>query len=235
MAFCKFCGKEIPDGSVCDCPEAQAAAAASTSSDASSVETSSAAETSSPEPSSPYPTEEASVKPSGSKTGAAVLIAGLVIVLLIIIGIISAIAGGGYKKPVKNFAKALNKGDGKLLAETMLTDEILDEVDDDDFDDLSDTLESIIDFAEDEYGKNIKFSISIEDKEKLSKSEIKDIEEEYEDNFDAKVEITKGYELDTELTIKGKDGKDEDDLTITVVKIKGEGWKLSPDSMFGIY
>ena len=211
MAFCKFCGKEIPEGSVCDCPGAQAENT----------------------PAENSPAEGApAAKPSN--TANIIIIAGLVIVLLVILGIVSAIAGGGYKKPVKNFEKALNKCDGELIAEAMLTDDMIDELDDD-IDELDDMLEMLVEFAEDEYGKNVKFSIDINDKEKLDKDELEDIADEYEDQFDEKVKISKGYELDVTIKVKGKDGKDEEDSSLYVIKIKGEGWKLAADSIESLF
>lgn len=216
MVFCKFCGKEIPEGSVCDCADSQAANS-----------------TSSAEPVSSEPT--ATTGNSGSNKVNIVIIAALIVVLLIILGIVSSIAGGSYKKPVKNFAKALNKCDGELLAETMLTDDMMDDADKDDLDDLDDLLESLTEYAEDEYGKNIKFTIDINDKSKLDKDDIEDIEDEYSDSYDDDVKISKGYEIDATLTIKGKDDKDEEDITLTVVKIKGDGWKISPDALGELY
>lgn len=218
MAFCKFCGKEIPEGAQCDCAESQAAAPDNVTGNVSSEAVPAA--------------EAAPGKPSNK--AAIVIVAALVVILIIIFTIVSSIAGGGYKKPVNEFEKALNKTDGERLAECMLPDEILEELDDDDFDDLSDAIEWLVDLCEDEYGKNVKFSISIDDKEKLRKSELKEIEEDYNDEFDSDIEITKGYEIEGVLKIKGKDDKEEEDITLTVVKIKGDGWKLSYDSFYGM-
>lgn len=209
MAFCKFCGNEIPEGSQCSCAESQAAAAAQ-------------------ESAAPAATAE-----NNSNKAAIVLVAGLIIILIIIVSLVSSIAGGGYKKPVSDFEKALNKTDGKLLAECMYGDDKLDELDKDDFDTLSKSLEWLVELCEEEYGKNVKFTIKIEDKEKISKSELKDLEEIYLDSYDLDVKISKGYELEGTLKVKGKDDKDEEDIELTVVKIKGEGWKISPESAMG--
>lgn len=206
MAFCKFCGREIPDGSSCDCPDSQMAAS----------------------PDTPAAKD--------SKTKNVVMAAVVVVVVVLVILLIKLLFGGGYKAPVKDFEKALNKCDGELLAEAMLTDDMMDEFGKDELEELDDMLEMLVEFAEDEYGDNVKFSIDIDDKEKLTDKEIKSVEEDYESELDDyKVEITKGYKLEIELTVKGKDKKDSDDAEITVVKIKGEGWKLSPDALYSIY
>ena len=212
MAFCKFCGNEIPEGSQCSCAESQAAATAQESA----------------APSAP----EAAAEKNSNKA-AIVLVAGLIVILVIIVALVSSIAGGGYKKPVSDFEKALNKTDGELLAECMYGDDMIDELDKDDFDKLSKSLEWLVELCEEEYGKNVKFTIKIDDKEKISKSELKDLEEIYLDSYDLDVEISKGYELEGTLKVKGKDDKDEEDIELTVVKIKGEGWKISPESAMG--
>ncbi len=212
MAFCKFCGNEIPEGSQCSCAESQAAATAQ-------------------ESAAPAAPEAAAEK--NSNKAAIVLVAGLIIILVIIVSLVSSIAGGGYKKPVSDFEKALNKTDGELLAECMYGDDMIDELDKDDFDKLSKSLEWLVELCEEEYGKNVKFTIKIDDKEKISKSELKDLEEIYLDSYDLDVEISKGYELEGTLKVKGKDDKDEEDIELTVVKIKGEGWKISPESAMG--
>lgn len=211
MAFCKFCGKEIPDGSVCDCPEAQKASA-----------------------SGAVPEETSATK--NSKTNL-VLAAGIIIVLLIILGIISAIAGSGYKKPIKDMVKGLNKADGQLIMEALYTDDMLDDMADDEdvkikelYDEMDDELEDALDDLEDEYGKNIKVSVKFEDKKELSDKKLEDYEDRYDDYYDADVKITKGYEVETTLKIKGKDDDDENEMTFIVLKIKGEGWKLYPGS-----
>lgn len=211
MAFCKYCGREIPENSVCDCPDAQAEA--------------------NNNPASGAPANETQTVASNQKTGFVVIGVAVAILLIIIIALLSSIFGGGYKKPVKDFEKSLNEGDGKLFIEAMLPEKFLDDVDDSQYELISDLVGSLKDFAEDEYGKNVKFIIDIEDKEKLEKDEISALESLYTSTYGLDVEITKGYELDTELTVKGKKGKDSKDMELVVFKIEGEGWKISPESL----
>lgn len=207
MAFCKFCGSEIPEGASCNCAESQAQAAA--------------------------PAAEASA--SSNKTGLIVVGAALVIALILIISIISSIAGGGYKKPINEFEKALNKCDGERLAECMMTKDMLKEAEDEDFDELDEMLEMLVEFAEEEYGDDVKFTIKVDDKEKLDKDDLEDIEESYEDMYDEKIKVKKGYEVTAEMTVKGDDGKDSEDIELTVIKVKGEGWLLTQDLMSGLF
>ena len=44
----------------------------------------------------------------------------------------------------------------------------------------------------------------------------------YEDNYDSKVKISKGYEVEIKATIKGDDEKETDTTTLSVYKINGD-------------
>lgn len=207
MAFCKFCGKEIPEGSACDCAGAQAAPAAA---------------------------EELNQPASNNQTKGLIVIAGAAVLLIVILVMLISSLSGGYKKPVKDFVKAINKGDGEKFMETMLTDDMIDELGDDGLELMDNLIGYITEAAKDQYGDNAKFSIKIKDKEKIDKDDLKDLESVYSSTYDADIEISKGYELEVEVSVKGKEGKNSNETELDVIKIKGEGWKLSPDSMNAI-
>ena len=99
---------------------------------------------------------------------------------------------------------------------------------------MDNLLGYITESAKEQYGDNAKFSIKIKDKEKIDKDDLKELETLYSSAYDSDIEISKGYELEVELTVKGKEGKNSDETELDVIKIKGEGWKLSPDSMDAI-
>ncbi len=208
MAFCKFCGKEIPDGSACDCGGAQTAPAVTT--------------------------EELNQPASNNQTKGLIVIAGAALLLIIILVMLISSLSGGYKSPVKDFEKALNKGDGEMFMEAMLTDDMIDEAGKDGLELMDNLLGYITEAAKDEYGDNAKFSIKIKDKEKIDKDDLKDLEAIYSSVYDTDIEISKGYELEVEVSVKGKKGKNSNESELDVIKIKGEGWKLSPDSMDAI-
>ena len=54
---------------------------------------------------------------------------------------------------------------------------------------------------------------------------MKKIEEMYDDFYD--VEVKKAYKVKIEMEIKGKDDEDSEKNWLYVVKIKGDGWKIS--------
>ena len=89
-------------------------------------------------------------------------------------------------------------------------------------DDLDELAEGILDNLEDEYGDDIKISVKYKDKNKIDKDDLEDLEEMYEDNYDSKVKISKGYEVEIKATIKGDDEKETDTTTLSVYKINGD-------------
>lgn len=159
-------------------------------------------------------------------------VAAAAVVVVAVVGVSSL--GGGYKKPVEDYIKALNKCDtAKMLSVIVpeskmkeLKKEMKDSVIDWDalLDKMDDALEEVVEELEDDYGKNIKFSVKITDKEKIKDDDFDELEEEYEDTFD--VEIKKACKVNAEITIKGKDDKDTKETSLYVVKVKGDDWKI---------
>lgn len=206
MAFCSNCGKELPDGAVCDCQNT-----------ASSGEVS------------------VSTNSSNSKTGFIAIGIALVAIVLIVVLIASSF-GGGYKQPINDIVKAFNKCDSSKMISAIVPKKKIKELKKDmkdskyDWGDLTDTmdegLEEMMEELEDEYGKNVKFSVKFVDKKKVSGDEFDEIEEDYDDSFDVK--ISKAYKVKVKMTIKGKKDEDSNSSWVYVVKVKGDDWKISP-------
>lgn len=166
--------------------------------------------------------------------GLAVMGAGLVAGVAVIVLVFSSLFGGGYKKPVKDYVKALNHCDTKKLLSVMLPDdkikelkkEMKDSIIDWDalLDKIDESLEDNMEELEDDYGKNVKISAEILDKKKIKGDELEEIQEEYEDLYDA--EVKKAYKLNVEMTIKGKKDKETNKSSLYVVKVKGDDWKI---------
>lgn len=184
----------------------------------------------------------ASQESSGLSAGADVkkknvlapIIAVAVVVILVLIVIFNLIAGGGYKKPIDNMMKSIETGKGKYIYKAMPEFLVEYRYDDDDkdeiYDALDESMEYVVEMLEDEYGDDIKLSYKVKDKEKIKKSDLKDLEEDIEDTYDEDVKVSKGYEVKIKLKIKGDDDEDEDTTTINVYKIDGD-WCLM-DSIF---
>lgn len=229
MAFCKYCGNEIAEGETCTCAESQA----------DKNNAAPAAPASAPTPSA-APTDNGSEnKPSLGGLDAAKLknfapVAALcAAALLVIILIVALCAGGGYKKPLKNFAKGINKEDAETFLSAFYSEDMIEDSDayDGDFDDavdaFDDILDTMIDSLEDEYGKDVRLKIDIDSKKAVKSKKLKDFEDYYDDNFDMDVTIKKAYKVSCTFEIEGdKDDDEMDDIDLVLIKVKGEGWKI---------
>lgn len=158
-------------------------------------------------------------------------ISAVAVLALIILIILLSTLGAGYKKPIGNWLKAIEDKDPKTAVKTIPEfqyDYLKKQIKDSDkYDDVEDyfkeSLEESLDGLEEDYGKKIKLSYKIIDKEKLDDDDLKDIKKDYKERYDEKgVDVSKGYEVDVEVKIKGKDDKDEEDVTFTVVKVNGD-------------
>lgn len=244
MAFCKYCGKEIPEGSVCSCPEAQKdAGVQAASTENASVNQSAPAPAAAPTP-NPNPAPAPNPVPDFSGTAAAndeskkksltnlIIAGGGIVVILLLVLIISTVAGGRYKKPVKDFFKGMNKADSERVVNAMFTEDMLDDADediDDMYDEFDDSLDDMLDGLEDEFGDDIKIKFSVDEKKSIKDKKLETYEDFYDDYLDADVKIKKGYKLSLTVKIEGDEDDDEnDDIEVVVVKIKGEGWKIYP-------
>ena len=230
MAFCQFCGKEVKEGEVCGCKIEREVMVE----DKQEVPASAITETHSEPAFSEYGSEGGAVieKPKDTKVIVAFAAAAAVIVIAAIIILIAA-AGGGYKKPVKDFVKAFNECDGKLLTDTIATEKMikyLDKEADMDYDDMCDEMEGMIDEIleewEEDYGDDLRLSVKFEDKDELDKDDIEELEDYYKEQHNIKVKIEKAYELECVMTLVGEDDDDDEDVNMIVIKVRDEGWKL---------
>lgn len=211
MAFCRFCGTEIPDGNICDsCKAAQLVSE----------------------------TDPVSGSNGNNKKGLAVMGAAVVVVVILIVAIISSVAGGGYKEPINDMIKGFNKADSEKLLESFYPEDYLEKLaenlDDEDIDELYDTADELIEKSkksiEKEYGKNIKVSFDFKSKKKITNEKKIDYYEDWYDTYlSMDAEVVKAYKVKGTLEVKGKKDKSSASVEFVVVKIKGEGWKIYPN------
>ena len=146
--------------------------------------------------------EEAKEKNKHTRIGIiAVAGAAALLILILIIIIASNASAGSYKTPLKEYTKLMTKGSTELepylycflpefavdtygdlhsLAAKVMPDETAD------YDkSLVYLFEDAYSDIKDDYGKKYKVTYEIRDKEKLSKSDLKDIEDVYEDLYDS--------------------------------------------------
>lgn len=183
-------------------------------------------------------TQQPGMQRAGGQTGSAAakkkppylaigLIAIIVIVVLIVVKML--FFSSSYETPVKNFMKAIEKQDVKLLMSTM-PDDVLDALADEmgwDRKDIEDQLDDVVSELADEYDGKIKIEWEIEDSHKLKNSQIKSIEDDLYDSVEIKE--GKSLEISTVVYIDGEE-EEENDLYLNVIKI-GSKWYIDPTSM----
>ena len=207
--FCQFCGKEVAEGEVCGCAKEREI----------------------------MDSEAVAEKKNGGTVAfiIAAVIALAAVVTLIVLLVVSV--GGGHRKPVEKFAEAVSECDGEMLAEAVCTEKMLRyfrKEKDWDYEDVCDELEDLIDDRLDSWerhhGDHVKLSVEFGDEYKLDEDEIEDIEDDYRDNG-YRVRSDKAYELECTVLIEGDEDGEREDYDFIVIKVEGEGWKLSMDSL----
>lgn len=162
---------------------------------------------------------------SNSNKMIGIIAAGAVVVVAILALILGGVAKNAKVKPIKNYLKGITSGDGKYIEKSMQED-IVDALDDYGFD-CDDIAESYQDSYEDELGSKLKIKkFKVESKKKLSKSKLKDLNNDLEDSYDYDgKKIKKAYKIKGTFTMKGKDDSEDFEYEAIVMKTS-KGWKL---------
>lgn len=154
------------------------------------------------------------------------IIGGIVAAVIVIIAIICSIIGGGWKKPIDNYFKGMEKANAKTYLKAFPEFMDMDDTVDDDY------MEDMKDSFEEEYGEKIKISYKITKKEKIKKGDLENVKKYIKKKYEEDVKVSAGYEVKVKATIKGKEGEDTDSQKMYVYKIDGKWYymSISPDS-----
>lgn len=209
MAFCKYCGKELDKNGKCTCDESKAGSAP----------------------------EKEHIKADELTDGKAkkILIIVCAAVVCLVLGLLTGFivgAANAYKKPVKEVVKGINRSDTERIVSAMYSDDAASElrvrvrdknISWDDYVDQNDkSIDTIL------KSRNIKkIKVKILAKEKLSGSNLSQIEEYYRKNYDE--DVKKAYRVEVEFTVNYKDGKDIKTGWLTVAKVKDSGWRFTTE------
>ena len=160
----------------------------------------------------------------------------IVAAILVIWGLIALLGGGGYKQPIDDMIDMQMGKASKAQIKRMFPKEMIEEADldmDDYWDEYKDSKEDMLEELEDQFGKNVKISYKITDKEKWDKDDLEEAAELLNEAYDIKESKVKAaYELEIEMKIKGRDDSDETETTLNVIKI-GSKWYIYEMLMFG--
>ena len=169
---------------------------------------------------------ETSTSANSNNTKNIAIIGGIAAAVVILLVIIFSIFGKGWKKPIDNYFKGMEKGKADTMLKAYPEFMDMDETIDDDY------MDDSMDVLEDEYGEKIKISYEITKKEKISKGDLEDIAKYIDVKYEEDVKVSKGYELKVKVTIKGKDDEDTKSGKRYVYKIDGKWYLLdvSPDT-----
>lgn len=264
MAFCKYCGSKLEDGQSCTCEEAVAAAKAKEEAEAekaeeitreapaeregdsekASGETAADTEAASEEAAKVPPAPVVITPPVPAQTisdkmlrRGLILICAAAMCLVLFIVVLGNVAGNGYKRPVRNVVRGLNRERAELVINSFYPrdyiEELRDNAEDGDMEwsDVSDDMDSLIsdvkEVCEDNYfGDDLRVSAKIVKKKPATSKDLRTLKKEFE-KYDAVVK--KAYRLKVRLTVKGDDEKEQVHFYIYSVKLKGGRWVLYAD------
>lgn len=220
MEYCKYCGKELDKKGRCTCKDFIKENPEKESVDAEVIFDG-----------------EKPIKADGltkdklKKYG--ILAAVLVVILLIFILAFTIFVNvNAYKTPIKDVIRGVNKADTELILEAVYPEDAIAErrvtVKNSEltWKDYLKQNDKKIDSKLDEEGfKRAKYDIVA--KEKLSGSNLEEIEKYYDDEYG--IEVKKAYRVEVEFVFKTKGGEETPSCWLTVAKLKDEGWKFCPE------
>ena len=151
------------------------------------------------------------------------IIGGVIAAIVVVAAILINILGSGWKKPINNYFKGMQKANSKTYL-SAYPDFYVDKYDlENTYDD--DGMEEMLDDLEDEYGEKIKITYKVKSKESIKKDDLKKVQEYIEKYYEEDVKVSAGKKVKVKATIKGKDDSDTDTRTLYVYKIDGK-WKV---------
>ena len=177
------------------------------------------------------------LKTNPNKTTLIALAVIAIVVILVVIIVLTLVVGGRYKKPITNMFNGMEKADAAKYLKSVpqaqldyLEETVVDESES--YDSVEEYYQEIVDSTleamEDEYGSDIKLSYDVERKSELSDRQLRNIRDNIENYYDANVEVTKGFNVRVEVTIKGDDDEETEFANLIVAKVDGD-WVMATD------
>lgn len=160
------------------------------------------------------------------------IVAAVVVVLFVAFKLLFG-GGGGPEKSATKFVDSIFKGDGKAIV-NMIPDKVIEEIMDEEdmtkkemIEELNDGLEYIKDDMDDMYDKwSVKCKVL--DTEDMSKRELRDLADRYEDRYDIDVKAAKTVSV--KATLKADGETDSNTMDIVMIKVGGK-WYLEYSSI----
>lgn len=141
------------------------------------------------------------------------------VIIFIMIAMVLTLAGCGgsnkenkdYEKPVHNYFEGMEKGDLNTYEKAFpsFVETYMDE----------EKLDDLVTMYKDEYGEDFDISYNITNKKELNNDDFEDAKSYIKEEYDQDVNISGGYELEVEATMKGSKDSDTIKTTMYVFKI----------------
>ena len=190
------------------------------------------------------PAEEvaAPAKKLNNKTIGLIGIGAIVLIIVLVLSI--ALSGGGaLERPMKLSKQIMLDGKVKKIEDfypkaywTYMEEEEDTKVSDalkefeEEFDEYFEPIDKALGKA---YGDNYKVKYKITNKDKASSKALESIQDGLKDNYDIpKKNVKSAKELEIELTIKGKEDKDTEEIEVFAVKLNGDWYYVSESGRF---
>lgn len=186
------------------------------------------------QPAAPAATE-APATATGSKPGftlnnrnIGIIAVAAVAALALIIGCFFIFGGRSYKAVVKDYFKAIEKADAKLMMDLLPDDLIKYVMEEEDMtkkemiEDLQDELDSMH-----KYYDKLKISYEIEDTEDFGKDDLKDLKEDYKE---CGVKVKDAMVVEVEVTLEFDGNEVSNTMELTLIKVGGS-WYMGIESM----
>ena len=163
-----------------------------------------------------------------------VVVVGIIVVIAIVLGI-QLFGGRSEKSTIKRFVDGQMKGDGKELV-SLFPQELINGICEEEG--YLNTREMILVIEEqlqeqreqvdDTYGKGWKYSYEIVETEDYSIEDLRDMRQDYQEDYDIKLSIEAAKEVKIEITTSSKDGKNSSTSAVTIDIIKiGGSWYIN--------
>lgn len=155
-------------------------------------------------------------------------IAAIAVAVIILIILLVSLLSGGYKGALKDYFGSIEDKDGKAYAQATMSGDMIDEMLDESglkkdkfYDGYKAVAKSTYNNLKEDFGSGIKIDFDVTDKEKIDKDDLEDLETLLAFVMED-IKISKGYEVELEVTVEGKDDEDTFDAEATVLKVDGD-------------
>lgn len=173
-----------------------------------------------------YSIENSPVQKKKDPVVAIVAIVSVILVVLIVFANLT-IFNNEYKKPIDSLIRMVETGDSDYV-EDVFPEYMFDEASSEK---LDETAEQITEMFKLHYGDDFEISYDIIDKSDIDDDKLEDLEKSIKKNFDEKVNVSKGYNVELELTIEADSKSNSNAVKCNVYKIDGD-WCMIENDMF---